>query len=54
MAYDQMETLLFDRTDSGVLTITLNRPAGTNVKKLGMNVPREQMKIQICDFRPRG
>jgi len=30
MAYDQMETLLFDRTDSGVLTITLNRPEKKN------------------------
>lgn len=36
MAYDETETLLFDRTDTGVLTITLNRPEKKNAANSAM------------------
>ena len=33
---------------------TFDRATCTDIEKLWMHVPREQMKIQICNFRPRG
>lgn len=37
-----------------LVLFTLDSAAGTNIEKLRMHVPREQVKIQIRDFRPRG
>lgn len=40
--------------DAQLVLFAFDCPPGTDIEKLGVYIPREQMKIQICNFRPRG